>query len=81
MLPDRCLQARGLDPMAERGFLQRGAADPRSDDSDYRTRPDMMIVEMITAEQQRYLHPDDNSGSRLTPLTPLMPDATSFKCF
>ncbi len=28
---------------------------------------------MTTAEQQQYLCHDDNSGSRLTPLTPLMP--------
>jgi len=37
-------------------------------------RPDMMIVEMTTAEQQQYLRHDDNSGSRLTPLTPMMPN-------
>ena len=29
-----------------------------------------MIVEMTAAEKWRYLHHDDNSGSRLTPLTP-----------
>ncbi|DBB01058.1 TPA: hypothetical protein ACH3X1_000958 [Trebouxia sp. C0004] len=29
---------------------------------------------MTTAEQQQYLHHDDNSGSRLTPLTPMMPN-------
>ena len=69
VLPDRCLQARGLDPTVERGFLQGGAADTRS-----KMRPDMMIVEMTTAEQQQYLRHDDNSGSRLTPLTPLMPN-------
>ncbi len=63
VLPDRCLQARGLDPTVERGFLQGGAADTRS-----KMRPDMMTVEMTTAEQQQYLHHDDNSGSRLTPL-------------
>ena len=34
----------------------------------------MMIVELTTAEQQRCLHHVDNSGSRLTPLTPVMPD-------
>ena len=64
VLPERCLQARGLDPTAERGFLQGGAADTWS-----KMRPDMMIV-----EQQQYLRPDDNSGSRLTPLTPVMPN-------
>ena len=32
-----------------------------------------MIVEMTTGEQQQYLR-HDNSGSRLTPLTPLMPN-------
>ena len=53
----------------DRGFLQGGAADIRS-----KMRPDMMIVEMTTAEQQQYLRHDDNSGSRLTPLTPLMPN-------
>ena len=34
--------------------------------------PEMIIVEMTAAEQQRYLHHDDNS--RLTPLTPVMPN-------
>ena len=68
VLPDRCLQARGLDPMVERGFLQGGAADTRS-----KTRLDMMIVEMTAAEQQRYLHHDDNSGS-ICRLTPVMPN-------
>ncbi len=39
VLPDRFLQAKGLDPMVERGVLQGGAADirskmrPRHDDS------------------------------------------------
>jgi len=28
-----------------------------------------MIVEMTAAEQQQYLRHDDNSGSRLTPLS------------
>ena len=69
VLPDRCLQARGLDPTVERGFLQRGAADTRS-----KMRPDMMTVKMTTAEQQQYLRHDDNSGCRRTPLTPLMPN-------
>ncbi len=69
VLPDRFIQARGLDPTVGRGFLQRGAADTRS-----KMRPDMMIVEMTTAEQQQYLRHDDNSGSRLTPLTPVMPN-------
>jgi len=49
--------------------LRRGAADTRS-----KMRPDMMIVEMTAAEQQQYLRHDDNSGSRLTPLTPVMPN-------
>ena len=62
-----CKWSSKTDHMVERGFLQRGAADTRS-----KMRPDMMIVEMTTAEQQ-YLHYDDNSGSRLTPLTPAMP--------
>ena len=69
VLPDRCLQARGLDPAVEREFLQGGAADTWS-----KMRPDMMIVEMATTEQQQYLRHDDSSGSRLTPLTPLMPN-------
>ncbi len=68
VLPDRCLQARGLDPTVERGFVQGGAADTRT-----KMRPDMMIVEMTTAEQQQYLRHDDNSGSRMTFLTPMMP--------
>ena len=77
-LPDRCLQARGLDlmvemgflhPMVEMDFLQGGAADTRS-----KMRPDMMIVKMTTAEQQQYLRHDDEPGSRLTPLTPVMPN-------
>ncbi len=31
-----------------------------------------MIEEVTTAEQQQYQRHDDNSGSRLTPLTPVM---------
>ena len=71
VLPDRRLQARGLNPTVGRGFLQRGAANTRS-----KMRPDMMIVEMTAAEQQQYLRSDDNSGSRLTPLTPVMPNGS-----
>ena len=37
VLPDICLQARGLDPTVRIGFLRRGAADTRS-----KLRPDMM---------------------------------------
>ena len=48
-------------------FLQRGVADTRS-----KIRPSMMIVEMTTAEQQYFCH-DDNTVSRLAPLTPVMP--------
>ncbi|DBA94942.1 TPA: hypothetical protein ACH3X1_002468 [Trebouxia sp. C0004] len=69
VLPDRYSQARGLDPTVEEGFLQGGAADTWS-----KMRPDMMIMEITTAEQQQYLHHGDNSGSRLTPLTPMMPN-------
>ena len=69
VLPDRCLQARGLDPAVERGFLQGGAAATRS-----KMRPDMMIVEMTTTEQQQYLRHDVNSGSRQPPLIPVMPN-------
>ena len=36
----------------------------------------MMIVEMTT-EQQQYLHHDDNCRSRLTLLTPVMPNGNS----
>ena len=72
VLPDRCLQARGLDPAVERGFLQGGAAATRS-----KMRPDMMVVEMTTTEQQQYLRHDDNSGSRLPPLIPVMPNGNS----
>ena len=68
VLSDRCLQARGLDPTVERGFLQGGAADTRS-----KMRPDMILVKMTAAEQQQYLRHDDNFASRLTPLTPKMP--------
>jgi len=32
-----------------------------------------MTVEMATAEQQQYLRHDDDSESRLTPLSPVMP--------
>ena len=52
--------------------MQGGAADTRT-----KMRPDMMIVEMTTAEQQQYLRHDDNSGSRMTPLTPMMPNGNS----
>ena len=62
--------SKGLGPSrtVERGFLQRGAADTRS-----KIRPDMMRVEMTTAKQQQYLRHDDDSGSRLTSLTPVIP--------
>ena len=65
---DTCLQARDSDPTVRRGFLQRGAADTSS-----KMRPDMMIVEMSTAEQQQYLCYGDTSGSGsgLTALTPM----------
>ena len=64
---DVCKQ--GLGPYVERNFLQRGVADTRG-----KMRPDMMRSEMTMAEQQQYLRHDDNSGSRLTALTPVMPD-------
>jgi len=63
-----CLQVGETDRQG-RGFLQGGAADTRN-----KMRPDMMIVEMTTAEQQQYLRHDDNSGSKMTPLTPMMPN-------
>lgn len=47
----------------ERAFSQGGAADTQS-----KMRPDVMIVEITTAEQ--YLHHDDNPGCRLTPVMP-----------
>ena len=62
---------RGLDPLAVGGG-GGGAADTQS-----KMRPDMMTVEMTGAEQQRYLRHDDNSGSRLTPLTPVMPNGSA----
>jgi hypothetical protein len=37
-------------------------------------RRDVMIVEMTMAEQQQCLRHDDNSGSRLTALSPVMPN-------
>ena len=40
-------------------------------------RPDMMIVEMTAAEQQQYMRYGNNSGSRQTPLTPMMPSGNS----
>jgi hypothetical protein len=69
VLPNSSSQARGLDPTVKRGFLQREAADTRS-----KMRPNMMIAEMTTAEQQQYLRHDDHSESRLTALTPVMPN-------
>ncbi len=66
--PRQMFTSKGLGPYGGEGFLAGGAADTRS-----KMRPDMMIVEMTTAEQQQYLRHDDNSGSRLTPLTPMMP--------
>ncbi len=72
VIPDRCLQARGLDLTVERVFLQRGAVDTRS-----KTQLDMMIAEMTTAEQNQYLHHDDKSGSRLTALTSVMLEKNS----
>ncbi len=51
--------------MVERGFLEGGASDTQS-----KLRPDMMMVDMTTAEHQRYLHHDDDSGPSLTPVMP-----------
>ena len=65
MLPDRCLQARGLDPAVERGFLQGGAAATRS-----KTRPDMMIVEMTTTELG---NKDNSSGDQDIYIPTLVP--------
>ncbi len=53
--------SKGLAPYGGEGFLAGWS-------SRY-TEQDEMIVEMTTAEQQQYLHHDDNSGSRLTPMT------------
>ncbi|DBB14316.1 TPA: hypothetical protein ACH3X3_001250 [Trebouxia sp. C0006] len=60
-------EADKLEGKRDAQATQGGAADTRS-----KMRPDMMIVEMTTAGQQQYLRHDDNSGSRLTPLTPKM---------
>ncbi len=56
--------SKGLGPYGGEGFLAGGAADTQSKRS--KMRPDMMLVEMTTAEQHQYLRHDDNSGSRLT---------------
>ena len=69
VLPDECMQSRGLDPSTGRGLLQRGLADTRS-----KMRPDLMIVEMTASEQHMYLQHDDTIGERLRSLTPYMPD-------
>ena len=69
VLPDECMQSRGLDPGTGRGLLQRGPADTRS-----KMRPDLMIVEMTASEQHMYLQHDDTTGARLRSLTPYMPD-------
>ena len=55
-------------PYGEWSFLQRGAADMQS-----KMRPDTMIVETVTTEQQQYLHHKDFE-SKLTALTPVMPN-------
>jgi len=49
--------------------VQKGVPDTRS-----KMRPGMMIVEMTMTEQQQYLRHNDKFGSRLTALTPVMPD-------
>ncbi len=67
--PKQMFASKGLGPYVERSFLQRGVADTRG-----KMRPNMMRLEMTMAEQQQYLRHDDNSGSRLTALTPVMPD-------
>ena len=51
------LPSKGFGLYGEEGFLAGGAADTRS-----KMRPDMVIMEMTAAEQQRYLH-HANSGS------------------
>ena len=60
---------KGLGPYGGEGFLAGGSSTHTEPE-----RPDMMIVEMTTAEQQQYMRHDDNSGSRLTPLTSVMPN-------
>lgn len=62
--------SKGLRPYSGEGFLAQGAAATWS-----RMRPEMMIMKMTTADQQ-YLCHDDNLGSRLAPLTPVMPNGT-----
>ncbi len=47
VLPDSCLQDKGIDPVVGRGLLQRGGPDARS-----KMRQDIMMVEMTTAEQR-----------------------------
>ncbi len=69
VLPKQLFTSKGLTPYSERGFLQRGAADMRS-----KMSKNMMIVEMTMTEQQQYLRDDDHSESRLTALTPVMPN-------
>ena len=69
VLPGRYLQNRGLDPQVERGFLQRGEEDSRS-----KMRPDMMIVELTTSEQQTYIPSDDTTGVTLPTLPAIKQD-------
>ncbi len=77
------LMSKGFGPYGGEGFLAGGSSrhteqdeagyDGSGNDTRSKMRPDMMVVAMTTAEQQQYLHHDNNCGSRLTLMTPLMP--------
>ena len=72
VLPDQYIQSRGLDPQAGRGLLQRRVADCRN-----KMRPDLMIVEMTTAEQRICLLHNDVSGEDLQALSSRMPNGSA----
>ena len=69
VLPDEYLQKLGVDLLACRSLLQREEAGCRS-----KMRPDLMIVEMTTAEQKIYLQQDNRSGRNVHALFPQMPN-------
>lgn len=72
VLPDECMQSRGLVPQTGRVVLQRGLAETRS-----KMRPDLMVVEMTASEQRTYLQHDDTTGATLRTLTAHLPNGTA----
>ena len=71
-LPDQYIQSSGLNLQAGRGLLQRRATDCRS-----KMRPDLVMIEMTTAEQRTYLSHNNVSGLDLQAAPSHMPNGSA----